>query len=80
MKHLRRICASAVLTLAFACSALAGDMECGDVPPPPPQQMTSTTSQTDTGITATNNMSSTTAVDPVTEAALNILQSVLSLF
>jgi hypothetical protein len=81
MKHLRQLCAIAVLTFVLTSSAFAGNIECGDVPPPPVPPA-SATGDMATGITATNGASSTDAafVDPVTEITLNILQSVLSLF
>jgi len=81
MKNLRQFCAAVILTLALALSASAGDMSFpGDVPPPPPPSMmadTSTPSATIATETATQDV---VAVDPVTEAALSLLQSVLSIF
>jgi hypothetical protein len=82
MKNLRQFCAAVILTLALALSAFAGDMDFpGDVPPPPPPPSmmadTSTPSATIVTGTATQDV---VAVDPVTEAALSLLQSVLSIF
>jgi hypothetical protein len=82
MKKLQRFCAAVILTLALALSAFAGDMGFpGDVPPPPPPPSmmadTSAPSVTSTSGTTTSDL---IAVDPVTEAALGLLQSVLSLF
>ncbi|MDT5122463.1 MAG: hypothetical protein QOC96_1945 [Acidobacteriota bacterium] len=82
MKNLRQFCAAVVLTLVFTFSAFAGDMQTPgvvDPPPPPPSMMadTSTPSATIATGTATQDV---VAVDPVTEAALSLLQSVLSIF
>lgn len=81
MKQLRQLCAIAVLTFVLASSALAGDIQCGDVPPPPVPPA-SAMGDTSNGITAINGASSTedAFVDPVTEFTLNMLQSALSLF
>ena len=76
MKHLRQLCAVAVLMFALASSAFAGNMECGVVAPPPNPPVSVM------GDTATNGMLSTETAfaDPVADFTLNILQSVLSLF
>lgn len=65
MKHLRRLCAVAVLTCAFAVSISAGDMHAGITPPPPPPQ----TSET---VTTNGDMSA--------GIIATLLQSVLSVF
>jgi hypothetical protein len=83
MKHLRQLCAVAVLTFALTLSAFAGDIHTGDIPPPPPiDPSKSIMGDMATGITAVDGRSSTEATfaDPVTDFTLNILQSVLSLF
>jgi len=78
MKTLRQLCAAFVLTLMLALSAFAGEMEAGIAPPPPPQQATmqgeihtGSAGQIETGVAIT---------DSVAQAALNLLESVLSLF
>ncbi|HEX8494153.1 MAG TPA: hypothetical protein VF658_15000 [Pyrinomonadaceae bacterium] len=71
MKKVRQFCAAVVLTLSFAISAYAGQMTTWATEPPPPPS-TTTEGQMDTG--------SSDAVDPVTQVALNLLQSVMSLF
>lgn len=80
MKNLRRFCAAAVLTSVLAFSAFAGDISCpGVIPPPQPLMI----SETDTpGATSTGETSvpGEVALDPVTEAALGLLQNLLSLF
>ena len=84
MKNLQRFCAAAVLSLTLGLSAFAGDISCpGVVDPPPEQHQVATTGDISCpGITATGDMSTPViaAVDPVTEAALGLLQSVLSIF
>lgn len=81
MKHLRQLCASAVLIFAFTISAFAGDIDCGAIPPSP-NPPASVTGDIHCGFMATNETSGTETafVDPVTDVTLNILQSVLSLF
>lgn len=75
MKHVRQLCAVAVLMFVLASSAFAGDIHCGDVPTPPdpPAMM----GNMECGFMGT---AENTFVDPATELTLNILQSVLSLF
>lgn len=85
MKNLRRFCAAVALALVFTFSAFAGEMSTpGDVPPPPPpQNQVATTGDIGCpGVSAMGEMSTpgAVAVDPVTEAALGLLQSLLSVF
>jgi len=79
MKPLRRICAAFVLTVALTLSAFAGDIHTGITDPPPPSLDAATTGQIETGYTGDIH-TGVTATDPVTEVALNLLQSLLSLF
>lgn len=92
MKRVRQLCATILLTVILAASpALAGDMPLGVTSPPPPPPQESVTGQMPTGITATSPSSGasvtgnmptgvTSAIDPVTEFTLGLLQSVLALF
>lgn len=83
MKTLQRFCATAVLTLALTLSAFAGDMSAPGVVNPPPPPPASTTGEIGfPGATVMGEMSApgVTALDPVTEAALSLLQSILSIF
>jgi hypothetical protein len=81
MKTLRRLCAVFVLTLALALSAFGGEITTGVTapPPPPPESQATTTGEITTGVTGEISTGVTTT-DPVTEIALNLLQSLLSLF
>jgi hypothetical protein len=81
MKHLRQLCAIAVLTFALASSTFAGDIQCGVVEPPPNPQA-SMTGEMATGITATDGTLSAevTSVDPAMDFTLIILQRMLSVF
>jgi hypothetical protein len=64
MNNLRRFCAGAILTLALAVSALAGQVSCpANVDPPPP------------GVTATGQVS----CPALAEMAESLILSVLSL-
>ena len=68
MKNLRQLCVAFLLTLTLTLSAFAGQIDTTFAPPPAP----SVAGQIDT--------TSSDAVDPVMQMALNVLQSVLSLF
>ncbi|MDQ3753543.1 MAG: hypothetical protein M3371_02290 [Acidobacteriota bacterium] len=78
MKTLRQFCAAAVLTCVLTLSAYPGEMSTGKTPPPPPPSATSA-GEMSTGISMTETANSE-AVDPIAEAALMLLQSILSLF
>ena len=82
MKTLRQLCVASAFTLALAVSAYAGQI---DTPKTQPTATSVTTEgeiqtplmgQTET----TGSMSEATATDSIAEIALNLLQSVLSLF
>lgn len=88
MKTLQRLCAALVLTLAFTLSAFAGEMSTGftDPPPPPPNSQTATTGGTSTTLDGQMDTTVTgvittgvAATSPVTDLALNLVQSLLSL-
>jgi len=83
MKHLRRLCAVAVLAMALSFSASAGEV----LMPGATQPTESTYSATATSVaTETCNsepgdiLMASATLDPVTKAALSLLQSLLSLF
>jgi ABC-type phosphate transport system substrate-binding protein len=83
MKKIQRFCAAAVLMLVLGLSAAAGEISMpGATSPPPPQKSSATGDISIPGETATGEMSGpgVVALDPVTEAALNLFQSLLSLF
>lgn len=83
MKVFRKFFATVVLTLTLTLSTFAGEILMpGAVNPPPPPQSSVTGEISFPGATATGDISmpGVTSLDPVTEAALSLLQSVLSLF
>jgi hypothetical protein len=92
MRSFRISVAAGILTVVFAVStAMAGQMPTGITSPPPTQSEASATGQMPTGITSpspspdaslTGEMpfGATSAIDPVTEFTLSLLQSLLSLF
>lgn len=45
MRHLYRICAVAVLTLAFTLSTFAGQIPCGGIADPPPPETAAATTE-----------------------------------
>lgn len=89
MRNLKKLCAACVLTCILALPTFAGNMETGDVtppPPPPPDSQAATTGGTSTTLdgqmdtTVTGEMSTgVAATSPVTDLALNLVQSLLSL-
>jgi hypothetical protein len=82
MKNLRQLCVAFVFTCALAMPAFAGQIDTMAVPPPPPAPAAATAGEIDTGVAGQIEIGSSeaTATDSVTEVALNLLQSVLSLF
>jgi hypothetical protein len=80
MKALRRLCVASVFTLALTVSAFAGDIQTTVTSPQPPQGMTAD-GEIQTGIAGQIEIGSSEATaDSVAEIALNLLQTVLSLF
>ncbi len=71
---MRKTLRASILLLALSCPALAGDMH-NPLVPPPPEQPTSTSSESNT--TSTQAASPDTAA--MVEAALTVLQVVLSI-
>lgn len=78
MRNLRTLCASVVLAFALTAPAFAGNISTMvTAPPPPPAPQ----GNMHTGVTNQETAEDeATASDSVTEIALNLLQSVLSLF
>ncbi|MDQ3802648.1 MAG: hypothetical protein M3416_02175 [Acidobacteriota bacterium] len=81
MKSLRQLCVSSVCMLALAVPAFAGEIQTGIATPPPAQTVTAA-GEIQTGVAGQIESGSgeATAADSVAEIALNLLQSVLSLF
>ena len=83
MKNLGRLFCAVVFTLALTIPAFAGDMQTTVTSPPPAQPQTATLNgDIQTGVTgqAETDSSEATATDSAADIALNLLQSVLSLF
>lgn len=70
MNYLRRLSAVVVLTVLFMVTAFAGDMPGSIAAPQPPQP----------SATKAGDMPATVVGDAVTEVALSLFQTVLSLF
>jgi hypothetical protein len=81
MKTLRQLSVALVFTLALTIPALAGEMETGKTTPPPTTTAT-TAGEIHTTVTGQEETGGSEAIatDSATEIALNLLQSVLSLF
>jgi len=84
MKNLRQPCVAFVLIFVLTLPAFAGQMDTPFAPPPPPAPASATTegeiSTTVAGDINTTKSGEATAAGSMTEMALNLLQSVLSLF
>jgi hypothetical protein len=80
MKTLRQLLVASVVTFVLTMPAFAGQMDTMVAPPPP--QAAVTEGQIDTTVAGQIETPSgeATATDSATEIALNLLQSVLSLF
>lgn len=81
MKYIRQLCVALMFTFALVLPTFAGEISTTIAPPLPTQAATATgeihttvVGQEETG------SSEATAIDSATEIALNMLQSVLSLF
>ncbi len=81
MKSLRRLSVALVFTFALTLPAFAGEISTGIAPPQPVKTATAD-GDIQTGVTGQieTGSSEATATDSVAEIALNLLQSVLSLF
>ena len=82
MKTLRQLFAVIVLTFMLALSSYAGDIHTTDAPPEPASAPATTEGQIEIGRSGdihTGDSDGATAGDAVAEAALSLLQGVLSL-
>jgi hypothetical protein len=89
MKTLRQLSVASVFVFALAIPAFAGEIQIGVAPPPPAQTSTTNGQAAANGeiqigltgqIETTGSVSEATALDSATQAALNLIQTVLALF
>jgi hypothetical protein len=84
MKKLRQPCVAFALIFVLTLPAFAGQMDTGIAPPQPPAPASATTegemSTAVAGDMSTTKSEEAAAGESVTEIALNLMQSVLSLF
>ena len=83
MKALRQFFVASVLVLTLSLSAFAGDMTTGVTSPQPTSTLPTTQGEITTGVAGeitTMDTEAAAAGDSVTDAALSLLRSVLSLF
>ena len=83
MKTSRQFCATLILTLALALSTFAGEIGFPGTtnPVPPPAQQAAITEETQfSGATSDGETLPLTVLNPVTEAALSWLQSLILFF
>ncbi len=74
MKHLRKVCASFLLSTLFAVSALAGDMHTPGYSTPPPSTQSATTTEEE-------EFESLDAAEVIfTEAVWNSIKTAISIF
>jgi len=79
MKTLRQLCVATVFTLLLMTSTFAGDIHTGIAQPPPPDESSAITpGDIDTPGRAIQNPQATS--DSVVDIALNLLQTMLSVF
>jgi hypothetical protein len=83
MKNLRQLTVALVFTCALAVPAFAGQIET-TVAQPSPTPQAATAGQIETTVAGqietTGSVSEATALDSATQAALNLIQTVLALF
>ncbi|MGB8508529.1 MAG: hypothetical protein WCD76_08995 [Pyrinomonadaceae bacterium] len=77
MKNLRQLSVAVAFTFALAVPVFAGQIDTPVVPPP---SAPAAIPQGEIHTTITGQAEETSATDSVAQAALNLLQSVLSLF
>jgi hypothetical protein len=77
MRRLRQLSMAVVLTLMLGTCGLAGIIDCPPAPAPPPSSVMAT-GTIDTP--PSNQQNSAGVSDPIIDVALNLLQSVLSVF
>jgi len=78
MKKLQQLCMAGVFTLALTTATFAGEISTGGSPQPPPPNQSSATAP---GEIQTPGIQSPQATsDSVTDFALNLLQTMLSVF
>jgi ABC-type amino acid transport system permease subunit len=82
MKKLKHLCAATVLTLTLTLSAFAGEMSSPGITSSSPQESSAAGDIGMPGATAAGEILTPglSGLDPVTEAALGLLGSLLSLF
>lgn len=80
MKKLKQLSMAVVVTLMLGVPAFAGEIEIGKTSsPPPPADSSSTTTPGEIQIPG-NTGAPTASSDSMTELAMNLLQTVLSIF
>jgi hypothetical protein len=78
MKKLQQLCMAGVFTLVLTTATFAGEIHTGGIPQPPPPNQSSATAP---GEIATGGIQSPQAMsDSVADIALNLLQTMLSVF
>lgn len=82
MKNLRQLCIASVFTLVLTLPTFAGDIETPKTSSSSSTPSAATAGQIDTTVDGDieTGSSEATGIDSATQAALNLLQSVLSLF
>ena len=79
MNNSRRFCAAFALSLVFTAPTFAGIISTDKTPPPPAPTTQSATSTNSAGIITTGNSESVTT-DTLTQLALSLFQSLVTLF
>jgi hypothetical protein len=79
MKTLRRLCVASMLTFTLSFSIFAGQMSTTVVQPPPPANAEAAGGMSTTASDNAPENGEASVLDSVSEAALSLLQNVLSL-
>jgi hypothetical protein len=80
MKKLQHLCMSGVFTLVLSTAAFGGHIETPGVTPPPPPPPDELSAITPAHVETEGIPSSQAAGDSVTDIALNLLQTMLTVF
>lgn len=78
MRKLQQLCMAGVFTLALTTATFAGDIQTGGAPQPPPPNQASAATPRD--IDTPGKQSPQPMSDSVADIALNLLQTMLSMF
>lgn len=80
MKKLQQLCVASMFTLVLTTATFAGDISTGGIPQPPPPGASSALAPGDIDTPGRGVQNPQAKSDSVTDLALNLLQTMLSMF